>query len=163
MANCTYKRVSGESLWSGTCGYIDAGLLRAALTCLLCAALTCPIRAPRACVVLDSWSQGIAWQRSPARCLLPCICALCEKEHFQLFHFIQPLKMVHFRCFSFFFFCLSLCFLIFSCFFDFDVFFFLFCPFSFLFFFLLFLFGSSSFSFLCLFLVFVQYLYFFFS
>ena len=30
-----------------------------------------------------------------ARRLLPCIRALCEKENFQLFHFIQPLKMVH--------------------------------------------------------------------
>ena len=79
------------------CGYIDAGVLRAALTCLLCAALTCPIWAPSACTFLDCWRQGIAWQRSPVQCLLPCIRALREKENFQLFHFVQPLKMVHFR------------------------------------------------------------------
>ena len=74
---------------------ISAGVLHAALTCLLRAALTCPIRAPRACAVLDCWRHGIAWQRSPVRCLLPCIHALREKESFQLFHFVQPLKMVH--------------------------------------------------------------------
>ena len=54
------------------------------------------IHAPRACAVLGCWRQGVAWQQSPARCLLPCIRALREKENFQLFHFVQPLKMVHF-------------------------------------------------------------------
>ena len=54
------------------------------------------IWAPCACAVLDCWRQGIASQRSPARCLLPCIRALRKKENFQLFHFfVQPLKMVH--------------------------------------------------------------------
>ena len=82
---------------SGKCGYIApgaAGVLHAALTCL--------IRAQRACAVLDCWRHGIVWQRSPVRCLLPCIRALREKENFQLFHFIQPLKMVHFMHFSMF-------------------------------------------------------------
>ena len=54
------------------------------------------IHAPRACAVLGCWRQGVAWQQSLARCLLPCIRALREKENFQLFHFFQPLKMVHF-------------------------------------------------------------------
>ena len=54
------------------------------------------IHAPCACAVLGCWRQGVAWQQSPARCLLPCIRALREKENFQLFHFVQPLKMVHF-------------------------------------------------------------------
>ena len=54
------------------------------------------IWAPRVCAVLDCWRQGIAWQRSHARCLFSCIRALREKENFQLFHFVQPLKMVHF-------------------------------------------------------------------
>ena len=50
----------------------------------------------RGTAVLDYWRQGIAWQRSPARCLLPCIRALREKENnVQLFHFVQLLKMVH--------------------------------------------------------------------
>ena len=40
---------------------IDAGLLRAALTCLLCAALKSPIRALHARAVLDCWRQGIAY------------------------------------------------------------------------------------------------------
>ena len=52
--------------------------------------------APRACAVLDGWRHGISWQRSAVRFLLPCICALREKENFQLFHFVQPLKMVQF-------------------------------------------------------------------
>ena len=47
-------------------------------------------RTLRTCAVLDCWRQGIA-----ARCLLPCIHALREKENFQLFHFVKPLKMVH--------------------------------------------------------------------
>ena len=51
------------------------------------------IRSPRACAVLDCWRQGIADRCSM---LLPCIRALREKENFQLFHFVQPLKMVHF-------------------------------------------------------------------
>ena len=93
----TWTRTHDKPRRSGTCGYIDAGLLRAALTCLLCATPTCPIRAPRACAVLDFWRNGIAWLRSPARCLLACIRALRKKENFQLFHFIQPLKMVHFQ------------------------------------------------------------------
>ena len=54
------------------------------------------VHAPRVCAVLGCWRPGVAWQRSPARCLLPCIRALREKENFQLFHFVQPLKMVHF-------------------------------------------------------------------
>ena len=62
-------------------------------------ALRHDIWAPRVCAVLDRWRQGIAWQRSPSRYLLPCICALHEKEKFQLFHFVQPLKMVHIRNF----------------------------------------------------------------
>ena len=40
-----WTRTHEEPRRSGTCGYIDAGLLRAALISLLCAALTCPIRA----------------------------------------------------------------------------------------------------------------------
>ena len=64
--------------WPG--GYIAAGLLRWRV-----------IRSLRACAVLDCWREGVA-----ARCLLPCIRALREKENFQLFHFVQPLKMVHF-------------------------------------------------------------------
>ena len=104
-----WTRAHDEPRRSGQCGYIAAGLLRAALTCLLhtaltCllhTALTCLIRAPRACAVLDCWRQGIAWQRLPVRCLLPCVRALREKENFQLFHFVQPLKMVHsFGCLS---------------------------------------------------------------
>ena len=82
-------RTHDEPRRSGKCGYIGAGLLRAALTC--------PIRAARACAVLDCWRHGIASQRSPVQCLLPCIRALREKENFQLFHFVQPLKTVHFR------------------------------------------------------------------
>ena len=54
------------------------------------------IHVPRACAVLGCWRQGVAWQQSPARCLLPCIRALREKENFQLFHFVQRLKMVHY-------------------------------------------------------------------
>ena len=53
------------------------------------------IHALRACADLGCWRQGVAWQQSPVRCLLPCIRALREKEDFQLFHFVQPLKMVH--------------------------------------------------------------------
>ena len=66
-----WTRTHDEPRRLGKCGYIAAGLLRAALMCLLRAALTCPIRAPRACAILDCWRHGIAWQRSPARCLLP--------------------------------------------------------------------------------------------
>ena len=40
------------------------------------------IHAPRACTVLGCWRQGVAWQQSPAWCLLPCIRALREKENF---------------------------------------------------------------------------------
>ena len=83
----TWTRTHDEPR-SGKCGCIAARLLRAVLTC--------SIRAPRACAVLDCWWHGIAWQRSPVRCLLPCIRTLREKENFQLFHFVQPLKMVHF-------------------------------------------------------------------
>ena len=54
------------------------------------------IHAPRPCTVLGCWRQGVAWQQSLARCLLLCIRALREKQNFQLFHFVQPLKMVHF-------------------------------------------------------------------
>ena len=36
-----WTRTHDEPQKSGTCGYIAAGLLRAALTCLLCAALMC--------------------------------------------------------------------------------------------------------------------------
>ena len=48
-------RTHGEPRRSGKCGYVDAGLLCTALSCLLRAALMCPIRAPRACAVLDCW------------------------------------------------------------------------------------------------------------
>ena len=60
------------------------------------AALTCSIRAPRACLVLACWRLCIAWQRSGDRFLLRCICAMREKGNFQLFHFVQLLKMVRF-------------------------------------------------------------------
>ena len=43
------------------------------------------IWAPRACAVLDCWRQGIAWQRSLARCLLPCSRALRAKKIFNSF------------------------------------------------------------------------------
>ena len=91
-----WTRTQDEPRRSGKCGYIAAGLLHAVLTCLLRAAPTCLIRATRACAVLDCWRHGIAWQRSPVRCLLLCVRALREKENFQLFHFVQPLKMVQF-------------------------------------------------------------------
>ena len=73
----TSLRTHDEPRRSGKCGYIAAGVLRAALTCPLRAALTCLIRAPRACAVLDCWRRGIARQRLHVRCLVP----------FQLFHF----------------------------------------------------------------------------
>ena len=80
-----WTRTHDEPRRSGTCGNIDACLLRTALMCLLCAALTCPIRAPRACAVLDCWRQGIAWQRSPARCLPSCVCRCTKKKIFNSF------------------------------------------------------------------------------
>ena len=79
-----WTRTHDEPGKSETCSYIAAGLLRSGVT----------FGHP---AVLDCWRQGIAWQRSPARCLLPCIRAVHEKENFQLFHFVQPLKMVHFH------------------------------------------------------------------
>ena len=85
-----WTRTYDEPRRSGKCGYKAAGVL---------AALTFPIRALRACAVLDCWRHGIAWQRSPVRCLLPCICAWREKETFQLFNFVQSLKIAHFRAY----------------------------------------------------------------
>ena len=43
------------------------------------------IRAPRAFAVLDCWRQGIAWQGSPARCLLLCIARCAKKKIFNSF------------------------------------------------------------------------------
>ena len=70
---------------SGTCGYIVAGSS---------ADVSSGHRPPARFWTVGT--QGIAWQRSPARCLLPCIRTLREKENFQLFHFVHHLKMVHF-------------------------------------------------------------------
>ena len=46
-----WTRTHDEPKRSGRCGYIAAGVLRAALWCL--------IRAPRTCAVLDCWRHGI--------------------------------------------------------------------------------------------------------
>ena len=43
------------------------------------------IHVPRACAVLGCWRQAVAWQQSPARCLLPCIRPLREKKLFNSF------------------------------------------------------------------------------
>ena len=82
QARFAWTTTHDEPRRSGKCGYIAGGRLRAALTC--------PIWAPRACAVLDYWRHGVAWQRLPVRCLLPCIGALLEKENFQLFCYGCP-------------------------------------------------------------------------
>ena len=40
------------------------------------------IHALRACADLGCWRQGVAWQQSPVRCLLPCIRAVARKRRF---------------------------------------------------------------------------------
>ena len=82
-----WTRTHDEPGKSGTFGYIAAGLL--------CADVSFTHRA-----LARFWAVGAKASHGNnrlRRCLLPCIRALREKENFQLFHFVQPLKMVHFR------------------------------------------------------------------
>ena len=69
-----WTRTLDEPMRSGKCGYIAAGLLHTALTC--------PIRALRACAVLDCWRHGIARQWSPLRCLLRVFARCAKKKIF---------------------------------------------------------------------------------
>ena len=90
-------RTHDEPRKSEMCGYIAASLLRAALTCLLCTALTCY---PGSTRLRGSGLLAPRHRMATVDCSMPvpCICALREKENFQLFHFVQPLKMVHSSC-----------------------------------------------------------------